>query len=106
MLADKRLDFPRTAVRVLIRRQEPVVERLGFEPLIDRTPWLALIRELAVVPPLAEELSGLAIPNGQWEGRRHPPSNSRRLIPVPRPRNGSRRVGLFALPLRRTLVEK
>src|SRR6516225_9175510 len=43
VLADKRLDMPRTPARVLVGGVEPVKKRLRFDPLRDGTLGLALV---------------------------------------------------------------
>jgi hypothetical protein len=42
-LADKRLDFARAPARVLINSVEPIIERLGFDPLCNGTLGLAFV---------------------------------------------------------------
>src|SRR5262249_47783896 len=64
VLADKRLDFPRTPARVLVGGVEPVKEWLRFDPLRDGTLGLGLVSRRMIVHPLADELSTMAIPNG------------------------------------------
>jgi hypothetical protein len=63
IFADERLDLARAPARVLIKSVEPVIERLGFDPLRNGTLRLALVVGLVVVHPLLEQLSALAIPD-------------------------------------------
>ena len=67
ILADKRLDFARAPARVLINSVEPIIERLGFDPLCNGTLGLAFVVKFMVVHPLFDQLPTLAIPDGQWK---------------------------------------
>ena len=63
IFADERLDLARAPARVLIKSVEPVIERLGFDPLRNGTLRLALVVGLVVLHPLLEQLSAVAIPD-------------------------------------------
>src|SRR5436189_6169811 len=66
MLADERLDLPRTEPRVLICSNEPVHGWRRRDPLHNGSMRFALIGGRTVVHKFVEELVGLAIKNPQW----------------------------------------
>jgi hypothetical protein len=64
IFADKGLDFARAPARVLVKSVEPIIQRLGFDPLGKGTLRIALVVRLMVVHPLLNKLPTLAIPDG------------------------------------------
>jgi len=62
VLADERLDLARASPRILIRGKEPVVKRMGFQPLVQRAARLALIGARRVIHELADEPASSTIP--------------------------------------------
>src|SRR5215470_5528702 len=70
MFLNERRDFVLAQAGILIGGDNPVVDRMGFENLVERASWLAFIGARRVVHELADLFLRLAIPNRErkWFG--------------------------------------
>ena len=69
MLFDEGLYLSRTTARVLIERNQPIIERFRFEPLREGTARLALIGGRMMFHKFLKKAAGLAVPYWQSQSR-------------------------------------
>ena len=63
VLADERRDLFGAAGAILVGGKEPVIERLGLQPLIERATRASFVSRRVILHELLDQLAGFAVPD-------------------------------------------